>query len=118
MISSRKKRRGESFTFTMSRTSTVFTPGAALSPPTYPAPLVGVPSTLLASVLHGPAGSLAARMAMVASLCAGSRVKMSRSRATARPGPMIGQDNERVLKALMGLSPVRYAELVEKRVIY
>jgi benzylsuccinate CoA-transferase BbsF subunit len=45
-------------------------------------------------------------------------VKMSRSRTTARPGPMIGQDNERVLKGLLGLSESRYAELVEKQVIY
>ena len=44
-------------------------------------------------------------------------VKMSRSRATARPGPMTGQDNERVLKGLLGLSESRYAELVERRVI-
>ncbi len=45
-------------------------------------------------------------------------VKMSRSRAVARPGPMLGQDNDRILKGLLGLSEARYAELVEKRVIY
>ena len=45
-------------------------------------------------------------------------VKMSRSRTRARPGPMIGQDNDRILKGLLGLSESRYAELVEKQVIY
>ena len=45
-------------------------------------------------------------------------VKLSRSRAVARPGPMIGQDNERVLKGLLGLSDSRYADLVEKQVVY
>jgi len=45
-------------------------------------------------------------------------VKMSRSRTTARPGPMLGQDNERVLKGWLGLSDARYAELEAKQVIY
>jgi benzylsuccinate CoA-transferase BbsF subunit len=45
-------------------------------------------------------------------------VKMSRSHPVARPGPMIGQDNERILKGLIGLSDARYAELVEQQVIY
>ncbi|MBK7951666.1 MAG: CoA transferase [Deltaproteobacteria bacterium] len=45
-------------------------------------------------------------------------VKMSRSATRARPGPMIGQDNDRILKGLLGLSESRYAELVEKQVIY
>jgi benzylsuccinate CoA-transferase BbsF subunit len=45
-------------------------------------------------------------------------VKMSRSRPVARPGPMLGQDNDRILKGLLGLSEARYAELVEKQVIY
>ncbi|MAG31979.1 MAG: hypothetical protein CL908_13925 [Deltaproteobacteria bacterium] len=44
-------------------------------------------------------------------------VKMSRSRTRARPGPTMGQDNERVLKGLLGLSDARYSELVEKKVI-
>jgi benzylsuccinate CoA-transferase BbsF subunit len=48
----------------------------------------------------------------------GPYVKMSRSRPLVRPGPTIGQDNERVLKGWLGLSDARYAELVEKRVIY
>jgi hypothetical protein len=31
---------------------------------------------------------------------------------------MLGQDNERILKGLLGLSDARYAELVEQKVIY
>ena len=45
-------------------------------------------------------------------------VKMSRSRPIARSGPMIGQDNERVLKGWLGLSDTRYDELVAQRIIY
>ncbi len=45
-------------------------------------------------------------------------VKMSRSRPIARSGPMLGQDNERVLKGWLGLSDARYGELVAKRVVY
>lgn len=45
-------------------------------------------------------------------------VKASRSRPLARPGPMLGQDNERILKGLLGLTDERYAELVERQVIY
>jgi benzylsuccinate CoA-transferase BbsF subunit len=48
----------------------------------------------------------------------GPYVKMSRSLPFARPGPMTGQDNERVLKGWLGLSNARYEELVAKRVIY
>lgn len=44
--------------------------------------------------------------------------KLSRSRPVARPGPMLGQDNERILKGLLGLSDARYAELVGQQVIY
>ena len=45
-------------------------------------------------------------------------VKMRRSRPLARSGPMIGQDNERVLKGWLGLSDARYDELVAARVVY
>jgi benzylsuccinate CoA-transferase BbsF subunit len=45
-------------------------------------------------------------------------VKLSRSRPVARPGPMLGQDNERVLKGWLGLSDARYAELVAKQIVY
>ncbi|MFQ5697678.1 MAG: CaiB/BaiF CoA transferase family protein [Myxococcota bacterium] len=48
----------------------------------------------------------------------GSYVKMSRSQARIRPGPAIGQDNEPVLKELLGLSDARYDELVARRVIF
>jgi len=45
-------------------------------------------------------------------------VKMSRSRTRARPGPMLGQDNERVLKGWLGLDDARFSDLVDRRVIY
>ena len=45
-------------------------------------------------------------------------VKMSGGNRVARPGPMIGQDNERVWKGVLGISPERYEELVEKQEIY
>lgn len=45
-------------------------------------------------------------------------VKMSRSRPQVRPGPSLGQDNERVLKGWLGLSEGEYEELVEKQVIF
>jgi benzylsuccinate CoA-transferase BbsF subunit len=48
----------------------------------------------------------------------GSYVKMSRSEIEMRPGPVIGQDNERVFKDLLGLSEERYRELVAAEVIY
>ncbi len=48
----------------------------------------------------------------------GAYVKTSRTQQRIRPGPAIGQDNEHVLKKLLGLSQRRYAELVEAQVIY
>ena len=48
----------------------------------------------------------------------GSYVKLGRSQVRVRPGPMIGQDNERVFRELLELSPERYAKLVEDEVIY
>jgi benzylsuccinate CoA-transferase BbsF subunit len=48
----------------------------------------------------------------------GSYVKTSRTEANVRPGPVLGQDNERVFKGLLGLSEERYRELVETEVIY
>jgi benzylsuccinate CoA-transferase BbsF subunit len=48
----------------------------------------------------------------------GAYVKTSRTETRVRPGPMIGQDNEHVLKTLLGLSEARYRELVEAQVIY
>lgn len=48
----------------------------------------------------------------------GAYVKTSRSEPTVRPGPVMGQDNERVFRELLGLAPERYAALVEEQVIY
>ncbi len=48
----------------------------------------------------------------------GAYVKTSRTEADVRTGPMMGQDNERVFKELMGMSEERYAEFVEREVIY
>jgi len=45
-------------------------------------------------------------------------VKMSHVRPRVHSGPMIGQDNEAVFKGLMGMSAERYAELVEREVIF
>lgn len=44
-------------------------------------------------------------------------VKMSRSAAPARPGPMLGQDNERVFEGVLGLTKEEIAALVETGVI-
>lgn len=48
----------------------------------------------------------------------GAYVKCSRTRPDVRPGPAIGQDNDFVLRGLLGLSQASYDELVERRVIY
>ena len=48
----------------------------------------------------------------------GAYVKTSHSEVAVEPGPSIGQDNERVLKGLLGISPKRYAELVADGVIF
>jgi crotonobetainyl-CoA:carnitine CoA-transferase CaiB-like acyl-CoA transferase len=48
----------------------------------------------------------------------GAYVKTSRTEPRIDPGPAIGQDNEYVLKQLLGLSEERYRELVEQEVIY
>jgi benzylsuccinate CoA-transferase BbsF subunit len=48
----------------------------------------------------------------------GAYVKMSQSKPVVLPGPVIGQDNEKVFKGLLGLSDERYAKLVEDEVIY
>jgi benzylsuccinate CoA-transferase BbsF subunit len=48
----------------------------------------------------------------------GAYVKTSRSEVEVKPGPVIGQDNERVFKGLLGLSEQRYDELVSEKVIY
>lgn len=48
----------------------------------------------------------------------GGYVKCSRTEPRIRPGPAIGQDNEYVLKGLLGLSQEEYDRLVAEQVIY
>jgi benzylsuccinate CoA-transferase BbsF subunit len=48
----------------------------------------------------------------------GAYVKMSRTPANVRPGPVIGQDNERVFKGLLGVSDDDYERLIAEQVIY
>ena len=48
----------------------------------------------------------------------GAYVKTSGVETPIRPGPMMGQDNERVFKGLMGISEQRYQQLVEEQVIF
>ena len=45
-------------------------------------------------------------------------MKTSLTEARVTPGPSIGQDNEYVMKELLGLSDERYRELIEREVIY
>jgi benzylsuccinate CoA-transferase BbsF subunit len=48
----------------------------------------------------------------------GAYVKMSRMEPRVRPGPAIGQDNERVLKGLLGVTDADYERLVAEQVVY
>lgn len=48
----------------------------------------------------------------------GAYVKTSRSEIDIRPGPMIGQDNERVFTEILGLSETEYARLIKEQIIY
>ena len=48
----------------------------------------------------------------------GAYVKTSGFEPAIRPGPMIGQDNERVFKELMQITAERYRQLVEQKVIF
>jgi benzylsuccinate CoA-transferase BbsF subunit len=48
----------------------------------------------------------------------GAYVKTSRTEPDVRPGPAMGQDNERVFLELLGLPPERYRELVDEQVIW
>jgi benzylsuccinate CoA-transferase BbsF subunit len=48
----------------------------------------------------------------------GAYVKTSRSEPAVRPGPAMGQDNERVFRGLLGLSEERYRALVAEQVIW
>ena len=48
----------------------------------------------------------------------GGYVKMSKTGAAVDPGPVIGRDNERVFKGLLGLDEESYRGLVDAEVIY
>ncbi|PLW69198.1 CaiB/BaiF CoA transferase family protein [Pseudohalioglobus lutimaris] len=48
----------------------------------------------------------------------GAYVKTSRTEADVKPGPWLGQDNERVFKDILGMDAERYASLVDAKVIY
>lgn len=48
----------------------------------------------------------------------GAYVKTSRTEAEIRPGPMIGQDNERVFKGILGRSEAEYERLKNDKIIY
>ncbi|MCH8902220.1 MAG: CoA transferase, partial [Chloroflexi bacterium] len=48
----------------------------------------------------------------------GAYVKTSRTEADVKPGPAIGQDNDRVFKELLGLPDERYRRLIDDEVIY
>jgi len=47
----------------------------------------------------------------------GAYVKTSRTVPDVRPGPAMGQDNDRVLRGLLGLTQDEYARLVADGVI-
>ena len=48
----------------------------------------------------------------------GAYVKTSKTEAVVKPGPWVGQDNERVFKDVLGMDDERYQQLVEQKVIY
>jgi benzylsuccinate CoA-transferase BbsF subunit len=48
----------------------------------------------------------------------GAYVKTSRTEADVKPGPVVGQDNERVFKEILGVSDERYEQLVKEKIIY
>lgn len=48
----------------------------------------------------------------------GAYVKMSRSQVDVQPGPRMGQDNERVLRDLLGLGADEYQRLLDARIIH
>ena len=48
----------------------------------------------------------------------GAYVKLSESEPVVRPGPVIGQDNDRVFKEILGMSAERYDDLVKRQIIY
>ncbi|MBP6382626.1 MAG: CoA transferase [Pseudomonadales bacterium] len=48
----------------------------------------------------------------------GAYVKTSRTVPDIQPGPVIGRDNERVFRDILGMPEERYRQLVEEKVIY
>jgi benzylsuccinate CoA-transferase BbsF subunit len=48
----------------------------------------------------------------------GAYVKLSGSTAAVQPGPVMGRDNERVFRELLGLDEARYRALVEAEIIH
>ncbi|MBS0553463.1 MAG: CoA transferase, partial [Proteobacteria bacterium] len=48
----------------------------------------------------------------------GAYVKLSRTPAEVRPGPVMGQDNDRAFLDILKLPPEEYQRLKEDRVIY
>lgn len=48
----------------------------------------------------------------------GAYVKTSRTEPRVEPGPVLGQDNDRVFKEVLGLSDEHYQQLIEDKVIY
>lgn len=48
----------------------------------------------------------------------GAYVKMSRSQVDVQPGPRMGQDNERVLRDLLGLGADEYRRLLDAKIIH
>lgn len=48
----------------------------------------------------------------------GPYVKFSETPSTIRPGPVIGQDNDRAFKEILGMSAERYDDLVKRQIIY
>lgn len=48
----------------------------------------------------------------------GAYVKTSKTEASVKPGPWVGQDNERVFKGVLGMDEERYNRLIEEKIIY
>ena len=48
----------------------------------------------------------------------GAYVKASRTPAEVKPGPWIGQDNERVFRDILGMEEQRYQRLIDEKIIY
>jgi benzylsuccinate CoA-transferase BbsF subunit len=48
----------------------------------------------------------------------GAYVKLSRTPAVVRTGPMLGEHNERAFREVLGMDEARYRDLVERKIIY